>query len=289
MQSLPRETTYHPGLGLLLFNPLPELSALRQEVLYTAHSVTVPAGGAVYFSTSEGGGEIPRWTGNQTELAASFLLPDAPAAFGVRFMMTAAGSGGTEVRIMYDPRSSSAGISVFNHNDPPQSYFMQGVDMLSPPPPYNSSVEPYGDAHLCQAACSADAACIAFTFEQYSPTTGRCNLRDEIADFTPCSQCTAGFKPPAPPPAVAPLPLVPGDTRIDVRVFVDQSVAEIFVASGRWALTLDVSQGDLAAANMSLVCAGGGGPVVAENVSVWSLGSIWVSADTVSEAAGSPI
>lgn len=274
VQSLPREVTYHPGLGRLLFTPLPELSALRQDVLFSAPSVAVPAGGAIYLSggPAAAGG---RWVGNQTELAVSFELPAAPAAFGVRFMMSAAGAGGMEVRVAFDPAAFSATVSVLNHDDPAPSYYMPGVDMLAPPPPYNSTAVGYGDAHVCQAACSGDAMCIAFTFEQYSPTSGRCNLRDQISDFTPCAQCVAGFKPPAPPPAATALPLVPGDTHVDVRVFIDQSVAEVFVAGGRWALTLDVTQGDLSAANMSLVCASGAG-VVARNVSAWSLGSIWV-------------
>jgi hypothetical protein len=270
VQSLPRETTFHPGLARLLFNPLPELSILLQGVLFSAAAVHVPAGSAYSLS-----GASPRWIGNQTELAASFELPASPSTFGVRFMMNSSGGGGMEVRIAFDPASFSAGLSVLNHADPPRSFWMPGVDMLSPPPPYNSSAVNYGDAHLCQAACLADPACAAFTFEQASPATGRCNLRDQIADFTPCPQCTAGFKPPAPPPAVVALPLLAGEAFVDVRVFVDQNVAEVFVAGGRWAVTLDVSQGDIAAANMSLVCADGG-PAIARNVTVWSISSIWV-------------
>jgi len=83
--------------------------------------------------------------------------------------------------------------------------------------------------------------------------------------------------------AFAAVPLLPGDARVDVRVFVDVTFMEVFVMQGRCAFTYSISAGAATAreAGMTLYASA---PMTAD-ANAWRLGSIWVDAPTVLAAA----
>ena len=162
----------------------------------------------------------------------------------------------------------------------------------------------------CQDACTADPNCKAFTYVTRPPLVGACCLKGSIPAPDANPTCTSGVKAAPLSNGGVSLPLLPGDAAIDVRVFVDNTFMEVFVMQARpsrerdsepsgirnpanlqWSLqstpyTLPL-QGRLAftmplvgyspAAGMSLFASAGGASVQATDVSVWHLGSIWVS------------
>ena len=70
---------------------------------------------------------------------------------------------------------------------------------------------------------------------------------------------------------------------IDVRVFVDNTIVEVFVLGGRAAFTVPVNTpGAAGAAGMSLFATGTG--VTATDVNAWAMGPIWTTTEDVLEA-----
>lgn len=78
------------------------------------------------------------------------------------------------------------------------------------------------------------------------------------------------------------LPLLPSDKSLDMHVFVDNVMAEVFFMGGRVALTapLETTQ----EAGFTLFTRGGDQAVIASEVSVWHLQSTWVSPNDVRTA-----
>ena len=267
-QTLPRVTTYHAGMQRLLFSPAPELAALRDVALVDAAPLTVPAGGAAVL------GPWPNSLGNQSELRATFTLPTSASVFGVTVGADATGAGGTPIIISYDPVTVSANVSV-GPSAAPQSYYMPGTDL--PGGDYNVTNVNYSDPHICQAACTADGErCQAFTYVTRPPLVGSCCLKSSVPAADAQATCTSGVKHPAPPGVLAgaPLPILPGDTAIDVAVFTDNTFIEVFVLGGRLAFTANVAQpADGAWAMSAFVKAG---PAATPTVAVWHLSGIWI-------------
>lgn len=77
--------------------------------------------------------------------------------------------------------------------------------------------------------------------------------------------------------ATARLPLLPTDTDIQVHIFVDNVMAEVFFMGGRSVLTVEL--GTTEEAGFTLFARGGS--VVAQQVTAWHLGSAWVSSSEV--------
>jgi sucrose-6-phosphate hydrolase SacC (GH32 family) len=96
--------------------------------------------------------------------------------------------------------------------------------------------------------------------------------------------CTSGSKQPNPHPsgssgAFAQVPLLPGDTQVDLRVFTDNTFIEVFVMQGRAAFTYGINAGaERAEAGATLFSSA---PIAVASASVWHLNSIWVGAPTV--------
>ena len=108
-QTLPRVTTYHAGLQRLIFQPLPELVALRGAELFVAASVPLAANSSADLSSGWSAG-----AGNASELAVSFVLPAAAATFGIRVsgVRGGAAAGAADVlAIAFDPTSFTARVS----------------------------------------------------------------------------------------------------------------------------------------------------------------------------------
>ena len=78
------------------------------------------------------------------------------------------------------------------------------------------------------------------------------------------------------------LPLLAGDSVVDVRVFVDRSILEVYVMGGRLAFTVPAG-GPASAreAGMTLFAEGGSEAIVARNVSAWRVDSIWTTPEAV--------
>lgn len=274
-QTLARVTNYHPALNILTFNPLPELASLRESPpLFTAASVDVPAGGSVWL------GDWQDSAGNQSEFGASFAFPTSAATFGVN-VMVGSGSGSVNVStgivLSFDPVSFTLNVSV-GPSAPPfnYSYYMPGIDL--PGGDYNVTNVNYSDPHICQAVCTADPNCKAYTYVTRPPLVGSCCLKSSVPLPNPYSACTSGSKtdPWNPTTSGIPLPLLPGDADVDVRVFVDNTFVEVFVMQGRLAFTVPITSGG-GAAGMTLFAQAPGAGVVASSVNVWHMGSIWVS------------
>lgn len=134
----------------------------------------------------------------------------------------------------------------------------------------------YTDPLLCQLACNNTPACKGFTYVVRPPLAGSCCLKNGYPALDHNPTCTSGVKPgggpgPAPSPST-PIPLLPGDTAIDVHLFLDNTFLEVYLMEGRVALTLllDASVDD---AKLALVSRAGG--VTATDVNVWHLKPIW--------------
>jgi len=271
-QTLPRVTTFHAALQRLIFSPPPELAALRGAALYHAAAVPLAPGASVPLSAGWAPG-----AGNVSETALSFALPATAATFGVRVVGDAAAPGAfDELEITYDPVAFTARVAWGAGGGAPPSYYMPGVDM--PGEDMNVTNVQYTDPHICQAACNATPACTGFTYVVRPPLKGACCLKAGYPALVANPTCTSGVKPggpPPPPPAGAPIPLLPGDAAIDVRVYLDNTFAEVFLMEGRVALTL-TTKAPLANAALELY-AKKGGAVTATGVTVWPLESIWKS------------
>ncbi len=279
VQTLARVTTYHAGLQRLLFNPLPELAALRASPpLFAAPSAVIPA------NTTQWLGDWPAGAGNQSEVGVTFALPPTRATFGVAVLVGALPGGGgnvsTAVTIAFDPATFTATVTA-GGSPANESYYMPGTDL--PGGDYNVTNVNYTDPHVCQAVCTADANCAAYTYVVRPPLHAACCLKGSVpaADANPT--CTSGVKPGhhgGGGGATAPLPLLPGDAAIDVRVFVDNTFLEVFVMGGRLAFTVPINAGaEAGAAGMTLFAAGA--DVQVSEVTAWHLGSIWTGVPEV--------
>jgi sucrose-6-phosphate hydrolase SacC (GH32 family) len=293
VQTLARVTTFHPTLGILLFNPLPELAGLRdpEPLAILPGPVVLPANSSTWLGDWAGS------LGNQSEVTATFTLPTAAGpvvTFGLEVLVGASPSGGggqnvsTPVTVTYDPATRTANVTAGGQEWPTNtSYFMVGWDL--PGDDDNVTNVNYTDPHICQAACTDDPTCSAYTYVVRPPLYASCCLKVNVPALNPDSRCTSGVKPGRARPGgtVAALPLLPTDTAVDVRIFVDNTFLEVFVMGGRLAFTVPINTGaESGAAGMNLIVSGGGAAgVTVQDVSVWHLDSIWTTTDEVLKTA----
>ena len=158
---------------------------------------------------------------------------------------------------------------------------------------------------MCQAECDAAAECVAWTYViRGEPAgSGDCCLKKmaptgnepplSLCPATNDKTCTSGFKvptsvpagcghsPPRPPAGPhdleAQLGLLPADKSIEVRIFVDHVMMEVFFMDGRVALTTPLAGTAQEDAGFTLfsgwptqVTAGG-----------WQVGEIWVTPESL--------
>ena len=79
------------------------------------------------------------------------------------------------------------------------------------------------------------------------------------------------------------LPLLPTDRTIDLHVYVDNVMVEVFFLGGRVALTSEIMT--TKEAGFTLFTRGGDQGVVASEVNAWHMESAWVSPKDVRSAA----
>lgn len=283
-QTLPRVTTYHAALQRLIFNPLPELSALRGAVLFSQPTLALPSNTTTPLSTS-----WPQGAGNTSEVSLSFTLPtQSSATFGLRLFGNSSDRSKFKTLLLtFNAPAMTASVDWVTGGSPVPpggSYYMPGVDM----PGQDLSVTNvnYKDPHLCQLACNATPACTGFTYVVRPPLAGSCCLKSGYPAMDSNAACTSGIKPGGPPRSYGtPIPLLPGDTALDVHVFVDNTFVEVFLMEGRVALTLDFSSCPVSDLGME-VFAGPESDMTATAVNVWGLKSIWTTTEAV--LAGRP-
>jgi sucrose-6-phosphate hydrolase SacC (GH32 family) len=282
-QTLPRVTTYHAALKRLIFTPAPELSALRGAVLFSLPTVTLAPNSTAPLSAGWAPG-----AGNTSEAAFSFTLPAARATFGLNVMGDRAAAAVSSLTFSWDPVNRTAAVAwvAGGGPSPGDPYYMPGVDM--PGGDFNVTNVSYDDPRICQAACNQTKECKAFTYVVRPPLKGSCCLKNTVPDEVASPTCTSGVKPGGPGPAVrgAAIPMLPADVAIDVRVFVDNTFAEVFVMQGRLAITLKFDKNPIKDAAMELF-AGPGAAATATDVNVWAVKPIWTSVDEVLAAAHS--
>ena len=78
----------------------------------------------------------------------------------------------------------------------------------------------------------------------------------------------------------AALPILPGDEEVDVHIFLDRAIAEVYVGKGRLAFTVAAGS-DASAAEAGMALFAEGGAATATGVGAWHLNSCWVSKEEV--------
>lgn len=160
---------------------------------------------------------------------------------------------------------------------------MPGYDL--PGGDYNTTTVHYADFRLCERACDADTRCLAWTYRfngMGPPVHAACSLKDKVPAATGPSDPTtlaSGVKDPdhlPPPGTIDTLRMMPDDTILSIRAYVDRSLTEVFWQNGRVAMTIATPS------------ASGTGMAVAANASVevmeskvWSVEAIWTSTQQV--------
>ena len=137
----------------------------------------------------------------------------------------------------------------------------------------------YTDPHICEKACIANADCVAWTYVTRPPLVASCCLKHAGFGYVPGRDtCTSGVRKPQPAPAggdySATLALLPSDTTLELRVFVDNTFLEAYFMDGRVAITATL-HGSSPEAGVALFAANS--TVTANAASVWHVNSIWVS------------
>lgn len=271
-QTLAREVRWHVDLKQLVFSPVEELEDLRGDVLY--NSTDLPLSNQIRY--------LGNWqsnAGNQSEVLIRFKRPTSSVTFGVD-VMTGPMSNDTRTRIFveYDSTSSSATVGVSDGGAGRElGTYMEHTDL--PGGDFNVTDVKYSDPHICQSACLSDPKCEAWTYVTRPPLVGSCCQKLGSGwGYNPANPtCVSGVRHPEPVPAKlsATLNLLPSDTEIELRVFVDNTFVEAYWMDGRVAMTSTLISQHMS--GMSLFA--DDGEVTASSTQVWSMKNIWVSAD----------
>ncbi len=147
------------------------------------------------------------------------------------------------------------------------------------------------DVAGCEAACKANASCIAWTFVDADEVAGgvaQCILRGGVMNTAQTM-----WRPPQPAPhhtsgVLEPSKLLggktdellvsPSDTNLTIRVYVDQQMSEAFWQGGRVAMTRQSAP--TAQAGMA-VHAIGDAPATLARAQAWRVDDIWISPEAV--------
>jgi hypothetical protein len=278
--TLVREVNYDAALGLLVANPLPEISLLRAESLASERGVALGNAAAPHLVPGTAGGAAA-----SADLIANFSGFAQGAVLGLCVLVNGSLGGGLGVAITISAGESRAWLP--NTNLPGCEYENTKL---------NSS-----DAHLCQALCAAEGdRCVAWTSAPQKHNTSACSLKSCVPT-PPQSNAKdiSGIKANAPPgsvlvrvgscadvmqgggnaaaPALAPFRMLAEDnSTLTLRVFSDRSVADIFLQAGRWAGTISWLDAEPRAADASTVALWSSQPGVTADIDVWRMGCGWV-------------
>ena len=288
-----RELQYDERLGPnLITAPLQELSQLREQpALASLSSQTIPIGGHLWLGDQLQDGQ----RGNQSELRISFQRPKTAVVLGVDVM--AGSTGGTRnasqrVYIVYEPQESSVRVGVASGAENLTARMnatrltVAGHNLPDPPTVAVHSVDE------CAERCSS-AACAAWSVNHTVPAPFACVLLGSTGwdmrsdpttqNFTSgvagTSDAAGGI------PGVAgqsdTLQLLPSDTTLDIAVYTDNTILEVYIQGGRVAMTLGLS-GDRTGMDVFAFSSSHAiGSIDVAKVDVWAMKSIWTAPDAV--------
>lgn len=284
-QTLPREITFNAAARLLQQYPIEELSELRGDVVFSKKDIVVGTGQSVSMGLAKG-------VAKQSEVLATFALPAAAATFGI-----------------------FVGNRTLSPPPPTAGTFMKATDL--PGSDYN--ITHYGvhtDPTICEAACTADFKCKAWTYVvRGAPAgSGDCCLKSSVpcpvtsggssasstsgaksatglpqCDHSAGMGCTVEWAPSSnksTPFVDVPiscgaykdtLRILSSETSVEIRIFSDVTFFEVYFQRGRTAMT--VSSAVSEGADYTLTSSGSN-PVVAQAMA-WPIGNPWVSAEDV--------
>lgn len=283
-QTLPREITFNPDARCLQQAPIAELTQLRGTPVYSAKDLTV---------TNPVTLDLKGGIAKQSEVVASFAIPDHKTTFGLSVGVPGGGSG------------------------TPVTTYMEKTDM--PGNDYNVTHYPANtDPKTCEAACLADEKCMAWTYVvRGSPVgSGDCCLKSDV----PCpvtsggasAQCTSGareqqtlpscgssnamdctiaYEPPADPTKMYnvtvscgsfkdDLRILPDEKSIEVRMYTDATFVETFFQQGRVAITSTATVSNTS----DVTIVNNDGSVVVDSIDAYPIESIWVSEKNVRDS-----
>jgi len=281
-QTMPREVTWHPELQQLVFSPLEEQAKLRRSPsLASLSNVSLSAG------AQQSLGDWSPGVGSQSEVSATFAVPAKATTFGIG-MLTKNGLPTYEAYVQFTPAGDAAtgvsgswqvGVGV-RPAGTSLSRYMNNTDISGGD--YNKTHYPSRtDPEVCQAACDADAACVAWTYViRGEPAgSGDCCLKSAVACASDGRHvCTSGVKTAQPcgssDLASTTLGLLPSDKTIDIRIFTDNVLAEVYFMNGRVALTVPVQttdEGDFTVFASEALSV--------QHVEAWQVSSIWITPD----------
>ena len=284
-QTLPRAITFNAAARTLQQAPIEELKALRGKNHGQSGS---------YAGGNPNAIGLPQGVAKQSEIVASFTLPAAAASFSVTVGDGSAPPSGT-----------------------PVGTYMEKTDL--PGDDEGCTHHPKGtDAHVCQAACAADAKCVAWTYViRGADGGGDCCPKTSIpcpvprTSGNPCTSgakvattvpgcgasssslsCTVEWTPPAAgsDAAYVEVPVSCGtvkdtlrilrtETIVELRVFYDATFAEAYFQQGRVAMTVPVPLADADDLSFSSTA-----PHYDASVDVYAIKQIWTTPDAVRAA-----
>lgn len=219
--SLPREVTYDPALGLLLFHPVEELSALRGPVLGTVRDVQVDGEVALTRSSSL----------KQSEVRVSFDVPTEPVRLGLKVLGGAGTSAGTNFSTTL----------FFDFTPAPGTSGKAGPAASTV---WNVTVGFNQSSMLCP---------------HYVPKGPPPSLKDRV----PCPSGTASIS------------LKPSDSTLEIAVWIDNVVMEVFFMGGRIAWTVPLPcQAVVHGSGAAVFAHGAAGPVTVQSATAWAMEDI---------------
>lgn len=287
-QTLPREVTWHPQLNQLVFSPVEEQAELRGTVA-GSHAGTdmMPNSTAALTPGST----------NQTEILVTFAVPKTCGVFGVALVTpgresswfyidfdatTLSAKVGQGVLPVYPAESTAAAAAAPNMT----CARVQNNTCLTRAFPILQQFAGVTDVAICCAKCQADPDCVSWNVNRRSKI---CYTRGSYVT-NPGPQCAAGVLRPSPPepPPPAPHPsqkypppgklqLLPTDTNVTLRLFVEPTFTEIFWQDGRVAMTATTPTG---ADTRATVYAGAAGATLL-SATAWTVEDIWISPEDV--------
>lgn len=278
VQSLPREVTWHPELQQLVFSPVEEQDTLRGRTIGRLAKTTLSPGKHASLG-------LPKRAGNTSEVVVSFDRPAAAVQLSVNVMV-----------------GSAPGLAKWeaDWNLGGADYEVNSTESLT--------VDCVADGKCpCQARCEADGKerCKSWTLvPPGAPSRAgapRCCLKSSVPASSPYPGIFSGVNDPDAaavggtlftvdyvhdPTKVSAvkvhggghtdtLQLLPSDTTIDVRLYVDNRMTEAFWMGGRVAMTVDTPATE--AADIVVSIDGDAASAVPATATAWAVSPIWVS------------
>jgi len=150
---------------------------------------------------------------------------------------------------------------------------------------YNVTNVQYTDPHICQKACQDDNRCKAWTYVVRPPTQGACCLKNKVPRPENKQTCTSGVIPGRGSPAsltnrqphTDTLYLLPTDTHLSIRLFLDSIVAEAYWMDGRVAMTAQIAP--VVGGSVAITASADGATLV--NATAWNMTNIWTTKEAI--------